>query len=66
MVVDTKYEKHAVKEAKDAGIPVIGLMSSDCNVADATYPIVANDTSREAVTLVLNELTSAFKKGTQA
>ena len=66
VVVDTKYEKHAVKEAKDAGIPVIGLMSSDCNVADATYPIVANDTSREAVTLVLNELTSAFKKGTQA
>ncbi len=66
VIVDTKYEKHAVKEAKDAGIPVIGLMSSDCNVADATYPIVANDTSREAVKLILSELTSAFKKGVQA
>lgn len=63
VVVDTKYEKHAVKEAKDAGIPVIAVMSSDCALADATYPIVANDTSRETVKLILNELTEAFRKG---
>jgi small subunit ribosomal protein S2 len=65
LVVDSKYEKHAVKEAKDAGIPVIAIMSSDCNLADAAYPIVANDTSRETVKLILGELTAAFKKGTQ-
>ena len=63
VVVDTKYEKHAVKEARDAGIPIIAIMSSDCALADATYPIVANDTSREAVKLLLSELTEAFKKG---
>jgi small subunit ribosomal protein S2 len=65
LVVDTKHEKHAVKEAKDAGIPVIAIMSSDCNLADAAYPIVANDTSRETVKYILGELTDAFKKGTQ-
>ncbi|MFA7302589.1 MAG: 30S ribosomal protein S2 [Candidatus Paceibacterota bacterium] len=63
VVVDTKYEKHAVKEANDAGVPIIAIMSSDCNLKDAAYPIVANDTSREAVKLILNELTEAFKKG---
>lgn len=63
LVVDTKYEKHAVKEAVDAGIPIIAVLSSDCNLADAAYPIVANDTSRETVKLILSELIEAFKKG---
>jgi small subunit ribosomal protein S2 len=63
LVVDTKYEKHAVKEANGAGIPVIGIMSSDCNINDATYPIIANDTSRKTVELILSELVDAFAKG---
>lgn len=63
LVVDTKHEKHAVKEANDAGIPIIAIMSSDCELRDATYPIVANDSSRETVRLILDELTGAFQKG---
>jgi len=63
LVVDTKYEKHAVKEARDAGIPIIAIMSSDCDVKDASYPIVANDTSRRTVELILSELVEAFSKG---
>ncbi len=66
LVVDTKHEKHAVKEANDAGIPIIAIMSSDCNLAEAAYPIVANDTSRETVKLLLAELTEAFKSGQTA
>lgn len=66
LVVDTKHEKHAVKEANDAGIPIIAVMSSDCDLAEATYPIVANDTSRETVRLILAELAAAFKKGQAA
>lgn len=66
VVVDTKHEKHAVKEAREAGIPIIALMSSDCDLKEATYPIVANDTSRETVKLVLGELVDAFKKGQTA
>ena len=49
LVIDTKREKHAVKEARDAGIPVMAIMSSDCDARDAAYPIVANDASRETV-----------------
>ncbi len=63
VVVDTKHEKHAVKEANDAGIPVIAIMSSDCDIRDAAYPIVANDTSRETVKFILAELTNAFQTG---
>ena len=66
LVVDTKHEKHAVKEAKDAGIPIIAIMSSDCDLTDAAYPIVANDASRETVKLILAELVSAFQKGQTA
>ncbi|MBU6320980.1 MAG: 30S ribosomal protein S2 [Patescibacteria group bacterium] len=63
VVVDTRHEKHAVKEAKDAGIPIVAIMSSDCNIADAAYPIVANDASRETVRLILGELAAAFEEG---
>ena len=66
LVIDTKHEKHAVKEANDAGILVIAIMSSDCNLSDAAYPIVANDTSRKTVELILAELTEAFMKGQTA
>ncbi len=63
LVVDTKHEKHAVKEANDAGIPIIAIMSSDCDLKEAAYPIVANDTSRETVRFILTELTESFKEG---
>jgi small subunit ribosomal protein S2 len=63
LVVDPRHEKHAVKEANDAGIPILALMSSDCDLREATYPIVANDTSRETVRLILTQLVEAFKKG---
>ncbi len=66
LIVDTKHEAHASKEALNAGIPVIGIMSSDCNLADAAYPIVANDASRATVSLILDELTDAFAKARTA
>ena len=66
VVVDTKREHHAVKEANDAGIPIIAIMSSDCDLAVAAYPIVANDASRETVKMILGELTAAFETGRAA
>lgn len=66
VVVDTRHEAHAVKEARQAGIPIIAIMSSDCDIKEATYPIVMNDSSREAVRLVLGELSAAITAGRQA
>lgn len=66
VIVDTKREAHATREARRAGIPIIALMSSDCDLKDAAYPIVMNDASRDAVRLVLGELTSAYEAGKKA
>jgi small subunit ribosomal protein S2 len=66
VIVDTKHEAHATREAKQAGIPVIALMSSDCDLKDAAYPIVMNDASRDAVKLVLGELAAAYESGKKA
>lgn len=66
VIVDTRHEGHATREARAAGIPVIGVMSSDCDLKDAAFPIVVNDASRATVTLVLNELAQAFEEGGKA
>lgn len=63
VIVDTRHEAHASKEAKQAGIPVIGIMSSDCDIKDAAYPIVTNDASRATVALMLEELSAAYEAG---
>ncbi|KND47569.1 MAG: ribosomal protein S2 [Parcubacteria bacterium C7867-004] len=63
VIVDTKHESHASKEAKQAGIPVIGIMSSDCDLKDAAFPIVTNDASKQTIELMLNELASAYEEG---
>jgi small subunit ribosomal protein S2 len=63
LVVDTARERHAVKEARDAGLPIVAIMNSDCDIADAACPIVANDASRSAVALLLAELVEAYIRG---
>lgn len=66
VIVDTKAEAHGTKEARDAGIPVIGIMSSDCDLKDAAFPIVTNDASKHTVALILDELAGAFAQGQKA
>lgn len=66
VIVDTKREEHATREAKRGGIPVIAIMSSDCDLKDAAYPIVMNDSSREAVKLALDELAASYEAGKKA
>ena len=63
LVVDTKHEKHAVKEAKDAGIPVIAIMSSDCDLSKVDYVIPGNDTSRASIAYFVDRIVSAYESG---
>jgi small subunit ribosomal protein S2 len=63
VIVDTKHEAHASREARALGIPVIGIMSSDCDLKDAAFPIVVNDASRDVIALVLDELAEAYETG---
>jgi len=62
-VVDSKQEKIAVMEAKKVGVPVLALMSSDCDINDVDYPIVANDSSQSSIRHFVHEIMEAYKSG---
>ncbi len=62
-IVDPKREHIAVAEARQAGIPVIGLMNSDCNVKDVDYAIIANDASISSITYFVKRIVEAYKSG---
>lgn len=63
VVVDSNYEKTAVREAKKTKIPVIAIMNSDCDPEEVDYPIPANDNSISSISYLLKELSEAYKEG---
>jgi small subunit ribosomal protein S2 len=66
LVVDPRHDHIAVTEASVRNIPIIGIMSSDCDASKIAFPIVVNDSLQTSVTLVLEELVAAYKEGTSA
>lgn len=63
VVVDPRHDTIAVAEAKELGVPVVGIMSSDNNLNDVTTPVVVNDALQSSVRLVLDELVAAYNEG---
>ncbi len=63
IVVDPRHDAIATREAHDLNVPVIGIVSSDTNLKDVTYPIVANDALQSSVRVILKELTDAYIAG---
>lgn len=66
VVVDPRHDTIAVTEALDKNIPIIAVMSSDCDASKITYPVVVNDSLQSSVSLVLDELTAAYTEGKTA
>lgn len=66
VVVDPRHDAIAVTEAKDMKIPVIGVMSSDCDISTVNYPVLINDALTTSVELALQELTDAYLEGKKA
>jgi small subunit ribosomal protein S2 len=60
LVVDPRHDSIAVEEATEKNIPMIAIMSSDCDASRIKYPVVANDSLQASVTLLLEELTTAY------
>lgn len=63
VVVDPRHDVIAVQEALDIRIPVIALMSSDCDASKITHPVFVNDALQSSVSIVLGELAKAFTEG---
>ncbi len=63
IVVDIKREYIAVREARKLGIPVIGLVDTDCDPREVDIPIPGNDDAYRAIQVVLRVLTDAIIAG---
>lgn len=61
IVVDPKKEFTATTEARQIGVPVVAIASTDCDLSLVDYAIPANDSSVSAVTFFLNELAEAYE-----
>ena len=64
-VVDPKKEKIAIKEAKILGIPVVGIVDTNCDPDDVDYVIPANDDAIRAVRLITAKMADAVIEGKQ-
>ena len=64
-VVDPNKEKIAILEARKLGIPVIGLVDTNCNPEDVDYAIPGNDDAIRAVKLIMDVMANAVLEGRQ-
>ena len=64
-LVDPKKEHIAVLEAKKLGIPVIGLVDTNCNPEEVDYAIPGNDDAIRAVKLITDVMVNAIIEGRQ-
>ena len=64
-VVDPKKERIAVKEAAILGIPVVGMVDTNCDPDDVDYVIPANDDAIRAVKLITSCMADAIIEAKQ-
>ncbi|WP_150306770.1 30S ribosomal protein S2 [Planctomonas psychrotolerans] len=62
-VVDTKKEHLAIDEAKKLGIPVIGILDTNCDPDEVQYPIPGNDDAIRSVALLTRIVADAAAEG---
>ena len=62
-VVDTGYEAIAVAEAKRVGIPCVGLVDTNSDPTQLTYPIPGNDDATKSVRIIIETIVAAIQAG---
>ena len=60
IIVDSMKEENAIREAKRLGIPVFGIIDSNCDPDLVDYVIPGNDDAVRAIKVVLGALTNAI------
>lgn len=61
-VVDPIEDKNAVAEARKCGIPVFGIVDTNCDPASVDYPIPGNDDGQKAVHLFVTLMADAIRE----
>ena len=60
VIVDPRKEENAIKEARILGIPVFGIVDTNCDPDLVDYVIPGNDDAVRAVKLLIGALTNAI------
>ena len=64
IITDPKKEYIAIKEARKLGIPVFGIVDTNCDPDLVDYVIPGNDDAVRAVKIILGVLANAINEGT--
>ena len=64
IITDPKKEYIAIKEARKLGIPVFGIVDTNCDPDLVDYVIPANDDAVRALKIILGVLANAINEGT--
>jgi small subunit ribosomal protein S2 len=63
IVIDSKVEEIAIKEANKVGVPIVALVDTNCNPELVDYPIPANDDSIKSISLYMDLFAKAVDRG---
>ena len=64
-VVDPRKEKNAILEARILGIPVVGIVDTNCDPEEVDYVIPGNDDAIRAVKLITAKMADGIMEGRQ-
>jgi small subunit ribosomal protein S2 len=62
-VIDQKKELIAIKEANKLGIPIIGLVDTNCDPENINYVIPGNDDAIRSIKLIAGKISDAVLEG---
>jgi small subunit ribosomal protein S2 len=62
-VIDSNKEEIAVAEARKLGIPVVGVVDTNCDPDQVDYPIAGNDDALRAIRLFSSKIADAILEG---
>ncbi|MGH3082653.1 MAG: 30S ribosomal protein S2 [Gaiellaceae bacterium] len=62
-VIDLRKEQIAVREARRLGLPIIGLVDTNCDPDEADYVIPGNDDAIRSCSLVIHAIAEAIEAG---
>lgn len=62
-IVDPRKEKIAIAEARKLGIPIVGILDTNCDPDEIDHPIPGNDDAIRAVKLISSRLADAVLEG---
>ncbi len=64
-VIDSNHEQIAVREARKLGIPVVGVVDTNCDPTEVDYVIPGNDDALRAIRLFTTRIADACLEGKQ-